>query len=182
LDKFLKANTIVSILGGNKSEEDAKIVGRAVVNSGYSIKTGGYAVGAMKGGLIGGSEGLSSKNNLGFNQTIQGVTSADYKPYESATKGDNISTNVSENFYDRLKSLIRGSDIIVITEGSVGTELETYAAFAFEVELEIIKNGKMVILKKLRPDYRLFVSLIPSSSTLFYSLPQIFILNHSKRR
>lgn len=144
LERYLKAKTVISILGGNKSEKDAEVVGRDVAKSGYSIKTGGYAAGAMKGGLIGGSEGLALKEKSDFKQKIEGVTSADFKPLEFATKGENIEIEVAEDPYERLKSLIRGSDIVVITEGSIGTELEIYASFAFEVELEILNRGKSV--------------------------------------
>lgn len=140
LEKYLKAKTIVSILGGNKSEKDAELIGKDVAESGYSIRTGGYAVGAMKGGLVGASEGVDQKSE--FKQKIEGVTSADFKPIEFATTGENISTTVSEDPYERLKLLIREADIVVITEGSIGTELETYASFAFEVEIEILNNGK----------------------------------------
>lgn len=141
LDKYLKAKTIVSILGGNKSEKEAEVIGHDVAESGYSIKTGGYAAGAMKGGLIGGSEGIS-KEESEFKQKVEGVTSSDFKPIEFATKGENISTEVAEDPYERLRSLIRESDIVVITEGSIGTELEIYASFAFEIELEILNKGK----------------------------------------
>lgn len=140
LEKYLKANTVVSILGGTKSENNASVIGHDVAESGYSIRTGGYAMGAMKGGLVGGAEGLQS--NSEFKQKIEGVTSADFKPHDLATKGENISTEVAEDPYERLRSLVRESDILVITEGSVGTELEIYASFAFELELEIAKNGK----------------------------------------
>lgn len=140
LEKYLKAKTIVSILGGNKSEKDAEVIGHDVAESGYSIRTGGYAMGAMKGGLVGGSEGVDSESE--FKQKIEGVTSADFKPVEFATKGENISTEVAADPYERLRSLIRESDIIVIAEGSIGTDLEVYSSFAFEVELEIANSGK----------------------------------------
>ena len=129
-------------MGGTKSEKGAEVIGRDVAKSGYSIKTGGYAAGAMKGGLIGGAEGLALKEKSDFKQKIEGVTSADFSPIESATKGKDIEIEVAEDPYDRLKSLIRGSDIVVITEGSIGTELETYASFAFEIELEILNSGR----------------------------------------
>jgi predicted Rossmann-fold nucleotide-binding protein len=140
LEKYLKAKTVVSILGGNKSEKDAEVIGHDVAESGYSIRTGGYAMGAMKGGLVGGSEGVNSESE--FRQKIEGVTSADFKPVEFATKGENISTEVATDPYERLRSLIRESDIIVIAEGSIGTDLEIYSSFAFEVELEIANSGK----------------------------------------
>lgn len=142
LDTYLKAKTVVSILGGSASEDDAWVIGHDVAQSGYSIKTGGYATGAMRGGLTGGAEALSTKEPSDYKQKITGVTSADFKPIEFATKGEGISTEIAEDPYERLKSLIRDSDIVVITEGSIGTDLETYAAFAFEIELEILKNGK----------------------------------------
>lgn len=140
LEKYLKAKTVVSILGGNKSEKDAEVIGHDVAESGYSIRTGGYAMGAMKGGLVGGSEGVDSESE--FKQKIEGVTSADFKPVEFATKGENISTEVATDPYERLRSLIRESDIIVIAEGSIGTDLEIYSSFAFEIELEIANSGK----------------------------------------
>lgn len=140
LEKYLKTKTVVSILGGSKSEKSAEAIGHDVAESGYSIRTGGYAMGAMKGGLLGGAEGI--QENSEFRQKIEGVTSADFKPYDLATKGENISTEVAEDPYERLRSLVREADILVITEGSIGTSLEIYAAFAFELELEIAKNGK----------------------------------------
>lgn len=140
LEKYLKAKTVVSILGGNKSEKDAEVIGHDVAESGYSIRTGGYAMGAMKGGLVGGSEGVDAESE--FRQKIEGVTSADFKPVEFATKGENISTEVAPDPYERLRSLIRESDILVIAEGSIGTDLEVYSSFAFEVELEIANSGK----------------------------------------
>lgn len=143
LEKYLKAATVVSILGGTKSEKDAEVIGRDVAEAGYSIRTGGYAMGAMKGGLIGGSEGLEHKDNDGMiKQKVEGVTAADFRPIEFATKGENISTRVADDPYERLKILIRDADIVVVTEGSIGTELEIYASFAFEAELEIAKDGK----------------------------------------
>jgi len=141
LEKFLKAKTVVSILGGNKSEKEAELIGRDVAESGYSIRTGGYAVGAMKGGLVGGSEGAPKKESE-FKQKVEGVTIAEFKPEELATKGKDISTEIAKDPYERLRSLIRDSDIVVITEGSIGTELEIYTSFVFEVELEILNNGK----------------------------------------
>lgn len=140
LEKYLKAKTVISILGGNKSEKDAEVIGHDVAESGYSIRTGGYAMGAMKGGLVGGSEGVDTESE--FKQKIEGVTSADFKPVEFATKGENISTEVAIDPYERLRSLIRESDIIIIAEGSIGTDLEIYSSFAFEVELEIANSGK----------------------------------------
>jgi len=140
LDNYLKAKTIVSILGGNKSEKDSEIIGHDVAESGYSIRTGGYAVGAMKGGLVGGSGGINAESE--FKQKIEGVTSSDFKPIEFATQGKHISTEVAVDPYERLRSLIRESDIIVITEGSIGTDLEVYSSFAFEIELEIANSGK----------------------------------------
>ncbi len=141
LERYLKAKTVVSILGGNKSEKDAEVIGHDVAKSGYSIRTGGHATGAMKGGLMGGSEGANHENE--FKQKIEGVISADdFKPAESAAMGENISTEIAVDPYERLRSLIRESDIIVISEGSIGTDLEIYASFAFEIEIEISNSGK----------------------------------------
>ncbi len=140
LEQYLKTQTVVSILGGTKSEKSAELIGHDVAESGFSIRTGGYATGSMKGGLLGGGEGAIDDPEL--RQKIEGVTSADFKPYDLATKGKNITTEVADDSYERLRSLIRKSDILVITEGSIGTDLEIYAAFGFELELEIAKNGK----------------------------------------
>jgi predicted Rossmann-fold nucleotide-binding protein len=141
LERYLKAKTVISILGGTKLEKEAEVMGHDVAESGYSIRTGGYAMGAMKGGLVGGSDGLPTEKSE-FEQKIEGVTSADFKPVELATKGENISTTIANDPYERLRSLIRGSDILVVAEGSIGTELEIYASFAFEIELEILNSGK----------------------------------------
>ena len=140
LEKYLKAKTVVSILGGNKTEKDAELIGHDIVETGYSIRTGGYAMGTMMGGLVGGSKGIDSKSE--FKQKIEGVTSADFKPVELATKGENISTKVANDPYERLRALVRESDIVVITEGSLGTDLEIYSSFMFEVEMEILNKGK----------------------------------------
>lgn len=141
LNEHLKANTIISILGGNKSEEDARVIGHDIAASGFSVKTGGYDMGAMKGGLEGAAVGLSEGG--GFSkQKVKGITSADFNPIEAATKGEKITTEVANDPYERLRSLIRDSDILVIIKGSIGTELEIYASFAFEIELDIAKHGK----------------------------------------
>jgi predicted Rossmann-fold nucleotide-binding protein len=142
VDRYVRAKTVISILGGDAFEDGARTVGQAVARAGFSVRTGGYDTGAMRGGLVGAAAAVAKDLDVDVRPMIEGVVTAQ-EPYPTTevTDDPNVKISVAADPYERLKILVRDADMLVIGEGSVGTLTETLSAFGIEVGREITHTG-----------------------------------------
>lgn len=146
-EKFERVRYNVSILGGDKPEEEAQQLGYDLTKNWFSVKTGGYNKGTMKGALEGADLALremkqdpANEEALSlFRPAIKGITAERFAPFSNAVKGENIKIEAAEGKYSlylRLGELIEDSEICIILPGEAGTELEVIASLHFDQKLK----------------------------------------------
>lgn len=141
-----RAHYPISVLGGNQSEEDARKLGKQLTKQWFSVRTGGYPFGTMKGALEGSDEALkemeeeikeAEKNAVAVPRPL-GIVAERFNP-ENSTVGKYIETEVAEGKYDiynRLGKLIEDSRISVVLPGETGTEVEIMSNLHFDKKLK----------------------------------------------
>lgn len=121
-------------LPGSAQYEDARRLGRAVAESGWTVVTGGYK-GIMKAASMGAKEAGGS--------TI-GVTT-DFFGRKGLRANDYVDTEIRTPAYgDRLMKLTEISDGYIIMRGGTGTLTELF--FAWELEKKIPVPPKPIVL------------------------------------
>lgn len=180
VDRFVRAKTVISILGGDAFEAGARTVGQTVAQAGFSVRTGGYDTGAMRGGLVGAAAAVAKDPNVDVRPMIEGVVTAQ-EPYPTTevTDDPNVKIVVAADPYERLKILVRDADILVIGEGSVGTLTEILSAFGIEVGREIAHTGtsqKPIVFVGSHVKERV-MTLDPKISAYLTSAPNIIFVD-----
>ncbi len=181
-ERFKKVNFRVSILGGNSSESDARTLGHALTKEWYSIASGGYNFGAMKGALEGADSAIQEiKNDSAearflsfFNPAATGIVAENFPGPIAA--GENVSTEAVEGKYGvyvRLGKLIEDSSACIVLPGDTGTQVEVMANLHFNQKLKAMMKlpTKPVIFVGDQYDEMLksgFGALIQSSSSQIY--------------
>ena len=135
---YSETEKIVTIFGGSKCDEStfeyrqAKELGAALANAGFTICTGGY-LGVMEAA----SRGAREKGGRVF-----GVVMNQFKSEPNRYLTDKVA---SDHFYDRLQNLIQRSVGFIALRGGMGTVTEVSLVWN-KLQTGVIENRPLVLL------------------------------------
>lgn len=148
-ERFERVKYDISVLGGGMSEREAWQLGHDLTKNWFSVRTGGYNIGTMKGALEGADKAFEEMKQDPANRetmtlfcpVIKGVTAEKITPSFGVAKGKNIKVEAKEGKYGlylRLGELIEGSKLCIVLPGEEGTELEAMADLNFDKKLKAL--------------------------------------------
>lgn len=114
------SNKYATLFGGGYNNTETKeyketiLIGELLAQNDYIVKNGGY-----RGLMEAVSKGATSKDGVAYGFTCSTFPS---------TKGNEFLTKtiVCDDLYDRLRCLIRGTDLFIVQRGSIGTLAELF--------------------------------------------------------